>query len=140
MNSDFTRSHQWNVPTFTPSCPSFNAFPPLSSSANRGLEKRMRRKDERRTTFHRPSKSHFVDCTRDCVCQEAETLCTELRKRICTWLREIGFCCCLTFLPDPVWLLFNKIYKDCQLCRLHEIVRLRRSRVRSGCLAYIPVG
>ena len=37
---------------------------------------------------------------------------TELRRSLCTWLWEIGFCCCLTSLPGPAWLLLNKICKD----------------------------
>ena len=35
--------------------------------------------------------------------------CTELPKNVCTWLREISSCSCLTFLPVPAWLLLNKI-------------------------------
>ena len=36
---------------------------------------------------------------------------TELRKVFVRGLREICFCCCLTFLPVPAWLLLNKTYK-----------------------------
>ena len=35
--------------------------------------------------------------------------CTELRKSLGRWLREISSCSCLTFLPGPAWLLLNKI-------------------------------
>ena len=29
----------------------------------------------------------------------------------CTWLGEISYCSCLTFLPGPAWVLLSKIYK-----------------------------
>ena len=31
--------------------------------------------------------------------------------KVCTWLREISSCSCLTFLPGPAWLLLSKTYK-----------------------------
>ena len=37
---------------------------------------------------------------------------TELRKSLGTWLREISSCSCLTFLPNPAWVLLSKICKD----------------------------
>ena len=30
---------------------------------------------------------------------------------MCTWLREISSCSCLTVLPDPAWVLLSKTYK-----------------------------
>ena len=40
---------------------------------------------------------------------EKRTLCTEPRKSLGTWLREISSCSCLTFLPGSVWVLLSKI-------------------------------
>ena len=37
--------------------------------------------------------------------------CTELRKSLGRWLREISSCSCLTFLPGPAWVLLSKICK-----------------------------
>ena len=34
---------------------------------------------------------------------------TEGEIKVCTWLREISSCSCLTVLPGPAWLLLNKI-------------------------------
>ena len=36
---------------------------------------------------------------------------TEPRKKVCTWLREICFCSCLTVLPGPAWVLLSKTNK-----------------------------
>ena len=36
---------------------------------------------------------------------------TERQIKVCTWLREISSCSCLTVLPGPAWLLLNKTYK-----------------------------
>ena len=38
--------------------------------------------------------------------------CTEPRKSLGTWLREICSCSCLTFMPGPAWVLLSKICKD----------------------------
>ena len=38
--------------------------------------------------------------------------CTEPRKSLGTWLREISSCSCLTFLTGPAWVLLSKICKD----------------------------
>ena len=38
--------------------------------------------------------------------------CTEPRKSLGTWLREMSSCSCLTFLPGPALVLLSKICKD----------------------------
>ena len=38
--------------------------------------------------------------------------CTEPRKSLGTWLREISSYSCLTFLSGPAWVLLSKICKD----------------------------
>ena len=37
---------------------------------------------------------------------------TEMRFIFCTWLGEISSCSCLTVLPDPAWVLLNKICRE----------------------------
>ena len=37
--------------------------------------------------------------------------CTEGEIKVCTWLREISSCSCLTILPGPAWVLLSKTYK-----------------------------
>ena len=37
---------------------------------------------------------------------------TEGEIKVCTWLREICSCSCLTVLPGPAWVLLNKICKE----------------------------
>ena len=36
---------------------------------------------------------------------------TEGEIKVCTWLREISSCCCLTALPGPAWVLLSKTNK-----------------------------
>ena len=36
---------------------------------------------------------------------------TERQIKVCTWLREISSCSCLTALPGPAWVLLSKTYK-----------------------------
>ena len=36
---------------------------------------------------------------------------TEGEIKVCTWLREISSCSCLTVLPGPAWVLLSKTYK-----------------------------
>ena len=36
---------------------------------------------------------------------------TEGKLKVCTWLREISSCSCLTVLPGPAWVLLSKTYK-----------------------------
>ena len=38
-------------------------------------------------------------------------VCTEGEIKVCTWLREISSCSCLTVLPGPAWVLLSKTYK-----------------------------
>ena len=38
-------------------------------------------------------------------------LSTEWEIKVCTWLREISFCSCLTLLPGPAWVLLSKTCK-----------------------------
>ena len=38
--------------------------------------------------------------------------CTEPRKSLGTWLREISSCSSLTYLPGPAWVLLSKICQD----------------------------
>ena len=35
---------------------------------------------------------------------------TEGKIKVCTWLREISSCSCLTVLPGPAWVLLSKKY------------------------------
>ena len=35
---------------------------------------------------------------------------TEHPEKVCTWLREISSCSCLTVLPGPAWVLLSKKY------------------------------
>ena len=37
--------------------------------------------------------------------------CAEGKIKVCTWLREISSCSCLTVLPGPAWVLLSKTYK-----------------------------
>ena len=39
-----------------------------------------------------------------------DTRCTEGEINVCTWLREISSCSCLTVLPGPAWVLLSKKY------------------------------
>ena len=39
------------------------------------------------------------------------SVCTEGEIKVCTWLREISSCSCLTVLPCPAWVLLSKTYK-----------------------------
>ena len=36
--------------------------------------------------------------------------CTEHPENVCTWLRDISSCSCLTVLPGPAWVLLSKKY------------------------------
>ena len=36
--------------------------------------------------------------------------CTEDPENVCTWLREVSSCSCLTVLPGPAWVLLSKKY------------------------------
>ena len=36
---------------------------------------------------------------------------TERQIKVCTYLREISSCFCLTVLPGPAWVLLSKTYK-----------------------------
>ena len=64
------------------------------------------------------------------------SLCTEVPKMVCTWLREICFCSCLPVLPDPAWVLLSKIYKPCLGALYRDMLkyfpRLRDSPLGAG--------
>ena len=60
---------------------------------------------------------------------------TEPPEKVCTWLREICSCSCLTVLPGPVWVLLNKIYilfpgTLYSQYTAHSDYRLSESRIR----------
>ena len=56
-----------------------------------------------------------------CACSCLHVLmCTEPRKSLCTWLREIVSCSCLTFLPGPLWVLLRQICKDFFSASVHN--------------------
>ena len=47
----------------------------------------------------------------DALCPERMLRpCTEHPEKVCTWLREISSCSCLTVLPGPAWVLLSKKY------------------------------
>ena len=41
----------------------------------------------------------------------SQNICTEALEMVCTWLREISSCSCLTLPLGPAWVLLSKIYK-----------------------------
>ena len=43
--------------------------------------------------------------------EDAESACTERQIKVCTWLREMSSCSCLTVLPGPAWVLLSKTCK-----------------------------
>ena len=74
---------------------------------------------------------------------------TEHPENVCTWLREVSSCSCLTVLPGPAWVLLSKTYKPLfpplysrillptkpQILAENNISSLSSSSARRTCLA-----
>ena len=57
-----------------------------------------------------------LSCSSYCTSRTFQThpqicICTEGEIKVCTWLREISSCSCLTVLPGPAWVLLSKTCK-----------------------------
>ena len=61
----------------------------------------------------------------------AATQSTEGEIKVCTWLREISSCSCLTILPGPAWVLLSKTYKPL-FPPLYVLGHLTRCRTGNG--------
>ena len=98
-----TSGPNWSGVIHTP-LNSIYGWPPMSSS-NRGFDQKK--------SFFFPMSLWLLPST---FCQapsgkRSKSSYTEGEIKVCTWLREISSCSCLTVLPGPAWVLLSKIYK-----------------------------